>query len=113
MDGDRDGDPQAATPRGGQSGEHRNGRQPGEGQAAEEARARQVTAVDRPAVLAARLELEAANGFTLETRSATQAVIARSRRRWHGVRASSTERQVLSVDENGNVTARAAEPMRW
>ena len=109
----RDGDAQAAT-QGGGLGRERWGR-PGEaeGKAAEEAGARQVARVDRRAALTAYLERAAAKGFSVETRSATQAVIARSRRGWRLLHVRPAERRVLSVDDAGHVTSRAAEPARW
>jgi hypothetical protein len=60
----------------------------------------------------AHLEREAAKGFSIETRSATLAVIVRSGRWWRLLRTRPAERRVLSVDENGHVTTRAAEPVR-
>ena len=70
----------------------------------------------RKAALTAYLEQRTAEGFLVETRSDTQAVITR-----HGPRSllrrltksSSEQRRVVAVDENGHVTARAAEPIRW
>jgi hypothetical protein len=58
-----------------------------------------------------------AQGFRVETRSGTQAVIVRRHRlyfalRWlgHGL---AEQRLVLSVDQDGEVAAIAAEPLRW
>lgn len=58
-----------------------------------------------------------AQGFRVETRSGTQAVIVRRHRlhfalRWlgHGL---AEQRFVLSVDQYGEVAAIAAEPRRW
>jgi hypothetical protein len=58
-----------------------------------------------------------AQGFRVETRSGTQAVIVRRHRlhfalRWlgHGL---AEQRLVLSVDQYGEVAAIAAEPRRW
>lgn len=58
-----------------------------------------------------------AQGFLVETRSGTQAVIVRRHRlyfalRWlgHGL---AEERLVLSVDQYGEVAAIAAQPRRW
>lgn len=113
MDGAKDGDAQAAASSGGRRGERREPAREDQAEAVEEASARQVAIVDRRAALTAHLEREAAKGFTIETRSATQAVIVRSRRGWRLLRTRPAERQVLSVDENGDVTSRAAEPVRW
>lgn len=66
----------------------------------------------RDAALTAYLDRESANGFSVETRSATQAIIVRGRRGWGILRAHRAERRVLSVDEHGHVTARVAEPVR-
>ena len=71
---------------------------------------------DRKAALTAYLDERTAEGFLVETRSDTQAVIIR-----HGPRSllhrltksSSDQRRVVAVDEHGQVTARAAEPIRW
>jgi hypothetical protein len=64
-------------------------------------------------VLTTQLEREAARGFAIETRSTTQAVIVRSRRGWRLLLPGQAERRVLSVDEDGRVTSRDAEPVRW
>jgi hypothetical protein len=72
-----------------------------------------LDAADRTAALTAHLERESANGFSIETRSTTQAVIVRSRRKWRLLRGWLHERHVLSVDEDGQVTTRAADPARW
>jgi hypothetical protein len=72
-----------------------------------------VATVDRCAALTAYLERESANGFSVETRSETQAVIARGRRLWPLLPRQPAERRVLSVDENGHVISRTAEPVRW
>jgi hypothetical protein len=73
----------------------------------------QVTTVDRRAALTAHLEREAANGFEIETRSATQAVVVRNRRGWRHLRRRSMDRRVLSIDEDGLVTTDTAQPLRW
>jgi hypothetical protein len=70
-----------------------------------------VTALD--AYLATRAE----NGFRVETRSGTQAVIVRRHRlyfvlRWVA-RGRAEQRLVVSVDQHGEVTSLAAEPVRW
>ena len=70
-----------------------------------------VTALDE------YLERRAASGFHVETRSGTQAVIVRRHRlyfmlRWVGHRRAE-QRLVVSVDQHGEVTSLAAEPVRW
>jgi hypothetical protein len=70
-----------------------------------------VTALD------AYLERRAAHGFRVETRSGTQAVIVRRHRlyfmlRWVAYRRAE-QRLVVSVDQHGEVTSLAAEPVRW
>ena len=57
-----------------------------------------------------------ADGYRVETRSDVQAVICRRHRfsfilRWFAH--DSGERLVVSVDEHGDVTTVAAEPVRW
>jgi len=71
----------------------------------------------RSAALDAYLVRRAANGFRVETRSGGQAVILRRHRlhfllRWfaHGL---AEQRLVVSVDQHGQIVARAAEPVRW
>jgi hypothetical protein len=70
----------------------------------------------REAALNAFLDAQVARGFRIETRSATQAVIERRTpllsvlRRFGGL---GVDRQVVSVDEHGKVTATAAERIRW
>ena len=71
----------------------------------------------RAAALESYLERRVAEGFHVETRSAVQAVIFRRHRlyfllRWlaHG---SAEQRLVISVDQHGDVTSLAAEPVRW
>ena len=70
----------------------------------------------RAAALDAYLARREGDGYSIETRSAMQAVIVR--RRWLFVRrfgrAGGAERRlVVSVDEHGVVSAVAAEPRRW
>jgi hypothetical protein len=76
------------------------------------------TAADdaRSTALDGFLEESQAHGYSIETRSALQAVIVRERRlksvrTWVG--RGRAERLVVSVDEHGNVTTVAAEPRRW
>jgi hypothetical protein len=71
----------------------------------------------RSAALDAYLAERADDGYRVETRSSLQAVICRRHRlffllRW--VAAGKAERRfVVSVDQHGQVTAAAAEPVRW
>jgi hypothetical protein len=71
----------------------------------------------RSTALDAHIARRAAQGFLVETRSGAQAVIVRRHRlyfvlRWfaHGL---AEQRLVVSVDQNGEVASRAAEPLRW
>jgi hypothetical protein len=71
----------------------------------------------RSAALDAYLALREDDGYEVETRTAVQAVIAR-RGRWYIVRrfartSNAESRLVVSVDEHGEVSAVAAEPLRW
>jgi hypothetical protein len=71
----------------------------------------------RAAALDAYLAREAAQGFRVETRSAAQAVIVRRHRlhfllRWVA-HTRAEQRLVVSVDRHGDVSALAAEPVRW
>lgn len=70
----------------------------------------------RTAALDAYLARQEGDGYSIETRTAVQAVIVR--RRWdfarRFIRAGAGERRlVVSVDELGEVSAVAAEPRRW
>ena len=70
----------------------------------------------RASALDAYLARRQADGFLIETRTAVQAVIVRSR--WDFARrltrtAVGERRLVISVDEHGEVSAVAAEPRRW
>jgi hypothetical protein len=76
-----------------------------------------MTSDARSGALDAYLARQAKEGFHVETRSATQAVIVRRHRinfalRWlpHG---RGEERLVVSVDQLGEVSTLAAEPVRW
>jgi len=77
-----------------------------------------VPAADpRADALDAYLERRAAQGFRVETRSGAQAVIVRRHRfyfalHWfaHGL---AEQRLVVSVDQHGEVSTLAAEPVRW
>ena len=71
----------------------------------------------RSDALDAYLAQREADGFQVETRTAVQAVIVRHGR-WSAVRRLSRtggadHRLVVSVDEHGEVSAVAAEPLRW
>ena len=69
----------------------------------------------RTAALDAYLARREADGYSIETRTAVQAVIVRGR--WAFAqrfsRASGERRLVVSVDEHGEVSAVVAEPRRW
>jgi hypothetical protein len=71
----------------------------------------------RSAALDAYLTRQASQGFRVETRSGIQAVIVRHHRLHFLLRRVARgrveRRLVVSVDEHGNVTSRAAEPVRW
>jgi hypothetical protein len=71
----------------------------------------------RSAALDAYIARRAAQGFRVETRSGSQAVIVRRHRlyfllRWVA-RGSAEQRFVISVDQHGDVDALAAQPVRW
>jgi hypothetical protein len=69
----------------------------------------------RANALTAFLEERAAEGFDVETRTATHAIIVRSPRRSSFLsrfRAAPAERCVVEVDEHGHVTTSPAEPLR-
>jgi hypothetical protein len=70
----------------------------------------------RYAALDAYLDDRRAEGYSVETRTVSQAVIVRRFRlgfatRWFG--RGGTRRLVISVDQDGTVTSIAAEPRRW
>jgi hypothetical protein len=74
-------------------------------------------AAERSAALDAYLAERVSEGFRVETRSGMQAVISRRHRfsfvvRWVA-RKRAHERLVVSVDQHGEVTSGAAEPVRW
>lgn len=76
-----------------------------------------MTTDARSAVLDAYLARRSAQGFRVETRSATQAVIVRRHRlhfalRWFA-RGHAERRYLVSVDQHGEVASLAAEPVRW
>ena len=71
----------------------------------------------RAVALDSYLERRATEGFQVETRTAVQAVIVRRHPlyfllRWVS-RGTAEERLVVSVDQHGDVTSMAAEPVRW
>jgi hypothetical protein len=71
----------------------------------------------RSTALDTYLEQRGSHGFTVETRSGFQAVIMRRHRlffvlRWIA-RGRAEQRLVVSVDQHGEVSSRAAEPLRW
>jgi hypothetical protein len=71
----------------------------------------------RETALDAYLATRAANGFRVETRSGTQAVIVRRHRLYFALRwvahGRAEQRLVVSVDQHGEVTSLEAEPVRW
>lgn len=73
----------------------------------------------RTTALNAFLEERIAEGFRIETQTDTHAIIAPPTPRLGALlrrlrrKRRSEQRQVISVDEHGVVTARAAEPIRW
>jgi hypothetical protein len=76
-----------------------------------------LTAETRSAALDAHLDRRAEQGFRVETRSGIQAVIVRRHPlylvlRWFA-RGYAEQRLVVSVDQHGEVTSLAAEPVRW
>ena len=71
----------------------------------------------RSAALDAYLVDRETDGYLVETRTKTQAVIVRKQRMFAVLnwlrRGSGQERHVVSVDEHGVVSAVEAEPVRW
>jgi hypothetical protein len=71
----------------------------------------------RSAALDAYIEQRAAQGFRVETRTGSQAVIVRRHRLYFALRwfalSRAEERLVISVDQHGEVASKAAEPVRW
>ncbi len=72
---------------------------------------------ERSVALDAYLARRAGQGFRVETRSGIQAVIVRRHRlhvllRWFAP-GRAEQRLVVSVDQHGEVTSLAAEPVRW
>jgi hypothetical protein len=71
----------------------------------------------RSLALDAYLARRAGQGFRIETRSGIQAVFVRRHRlhfllRWFAP-GRAEQRLVVSVDQNGDVTSLAAQPVRW
>jgi hypothetical protein len=68
----------------------------------------------RKSAFDAFLEKKIAEGFTIETRTDTHAIIAEAGQRfWRRVhRGGGFKRHVVQVDEDGSVTMSAAEPRR-
>lgn len=71
----------------------------------------------RAAAFDAYIAQQVAQGFRVETRSGTQAVIVRRHRlyfllHWFA-RDAAEQRLVVSVGQHGEVASRAAEPVRW
>ena len=70
----------------------------------------------RKQALDAYLLARGADGFQIESRTDTHAIIARTglvAGLLERVRLNGRKRQVISVDEHGTVTAQPAEPVRW
>jgi hypothetical protein len=63
------------------------------------------------------LEARVGEGFLVETRTNTHAIIVPADRRWSFLdrlrKAKAPSRQVVSVDEHGEVTMVPAEPLRF
>jgi hypothetical protein len=76
-----------------------------------------MTTDARSTALDAYLAQQAAQGFRIETRSDAQAVIVRRHRLYSVLRVfargRAEERLVVSVDQHGEVSSLAAEPVRW
>jgi len=68
----------------------------------------------RKSALTAFLEARVNEGFRIETRTDTHAIIVPAARRWSFLSPfrKPPARQVISVDEHGKVTTAAAEPLR-
>jgi hypothetical protein len=76
-----------------------------------------VTTDARSLALDAYLARRAAQGFRIETRSGSQAVIVRRHRMYFALRwfasGHAEQRYVISVDQHGEVDSLAAEPVHW
>ena len=70
----------------------------------------------RKSALTAFLAARVGEGFRIETRTDTHAIIVPADRGWSFLgrlrKAKASERQVISVDEHGEVTMTPAEPLR-
>ena len=70
----------------------------------------------RKSALTAFLDARVAEGFRVETRTDTHAIIAQGHQRWWAFRRlrgpKASARQVISVDQHGDVTMVPAEPLR-
>jgi hypothetical protein len=70
----------------------------------------------RKSALTAFLDARVGEGFRIETRTDTHAIIVRADRGWSLLdrlrRTQASTRQVISVDEHGVVTMTPAEPLR-
>lgn len=66
--------------------------------------------------LSAFLDARVGEGYRVETRTDTHAIIVPADRRWSFLdrfrRSPAQDRQVISVDEHGEVTMSPAEPLR-
>jgi hypothetical protein len=70
----------------------------------------------RKQAIDAYLLARSADGFDVESRTDTQAIIARTgllAGLFQRVGLNGRKRQVISVDEHGTITAQPAEPRRW
>ena len=76
-----------------------------------------MTADARSLALDAYLARRAAQGFRVETRSGSQAVIVRRHQLYFALRwvarGHAEQRYVISVDQHGEVDSLAAESIRW
>lgn len=80
------------------------------------AEARKADLDRRRQALDAYLVERSADGFGVESRADTQAIIARTglvAAVLQRVGLNGRKRQVISVDEHGSVTAQPAQPVRW
>lgn len=70
----------------------------------------------RKNALTAFLDARVSEGYRIETRTDTHAIIAPAERGWPFLlrlrKGTTLERQVISVDENSQVTMQPAEPLR-
>jgi hypothetical protein len=70
----------------------------------------------RKNALTAFLDARVSEGYRIETRTDTHAIIAPADRGWPFLlrlrKGKTLERQVISVDQDGQVTMRPAEPLR-